>query len=151
MLLSFIDITIWCTTVSINLHSYRHCVYKINLHIVFVTKYRRKVINAQMLERMKEIFERLCQNQKSELIEFGGESDHVHLLVDFHPRQSISAVAGSLKAATSRMVKKEFPVEFSKWYSKQSFWSGSYYVASSGGSPIEKLKEYIKNQDAPLG
>jgi putative transposase len=71
------------------------------------------------------------------------------LLVDFHPKYSISAVAGSLKAATSRMVKKEFPVEGSKWYSKQSFWSGSYYVASTGGAPIEKLKNYIKSQNVP--
>ena len=83
------------------------------------------------------------------MLECSGESDHVHLLVDFHPKHSISAVAGSLKAATSRLVKKEFPAEFAKWYSKQSFWSGSYYVASSGGAPIEKLKEYIKSQDAP--
>jgi len=84
-----------------------------------------------------------------QLIECSGEPDHVHLLVDFHPKHSISAVAGSLKAATSRMVKKEFPDEFARWYSKQSFWSGSYYVASTGGAPIEKLKEYIKAQDSP--
>ena len=80
---------------SINLHSHRHCVYKINLHIVFVTKYRRKVINAQMLERMKEIFSRLCQNQKSELIEFGGESDHVQMLVDLSPDVAVSKLVNT--------------------------------------------------------
>lgn len=85
-----------------------------------------------------------------ELLECSGEADHIHLLVDFHPKQSIAAVAGSLKAATSRMVKKEFSEEFSKWYTKQSFWSGSYDVASTGGAPIEKLKEYIKAQDSPI-
>jgi len=83
------------------------------------------------------------------LLECSGEPDHVHLLVDFHPKHSISAVAGSLKSATSRMVKREFATEFAKWYTKQSFWSGSYYVASSGGAPIERLKEYIKSQDEP--
>lgn len=67
---------------STQLHSHRHCVYKINLHIVFGTKYRRKVITADMLKRLKELFSKLCQNQKSELIEFDGEADHVHLLVD---------------------------------------------------------------------
>jgi putative transposase len=67
------------------------------------------------------------------------------------PPNNFGLTAGGLfmPPCTSRMVKKEFPVEFAKWYSKQSFWSGSYYVASSGGAPIEKLKEYIKNQDAP--
>lgn len=95
------------------------------------------------------MFAQVCKTMDCELIECSGESDHVHLLVDFHPKHSIAAVAGSLKAATSRMVKKEFPDEFRKWYSKQSFWSGSYYVASSGGAPIERLKDYIKSQDAP--
>lgn len=96
-----------------------------------------------MLERIKEMFSQVCQTIDCILLECSGETDHVHLLIDFHPKHSISAVAGSLKAATSRLVKKEFPVEFAKWYNKQSFWSGSYYVASSGGAPINKLKELI--------
>ena len=95
------------------------------------------------------MFAQVCKTMDCELLECSGESDHVHLLVDFHPKHSIAAVAGSLKASTSRMVKKEFPDEFKKWYSKQSFWSGSYYVASSSGAPIEKLKEYINSQDTP--
>jgi putative transposase len=102
-----------------------------------------------MMERLREMFFQVCQKMECELLEFNGESDHVHLLVDFHPKQSIAAVAGSLKAATSRMVKKEFPAELAKWYSKQSFWSGSYYVASTGGAPIERLKKYIQSQDSP--
>ncbi len=92
-----------------------------------------------MLERIREMFCQVCKTMECELLECSGESDQVHLLVDFHPKHSISAVAGSLKAATSRMVKKEFPTEFARWYSNQSFWSGSYYVASSGGAPIEPI------------
>jgi putative transposase len=126
-----------------------HSVFSVRLHFVFVTHYRRKAITAPILERLREMFSQVCKTMDCELIECSGETDHVYLLVDFHPKHSISAVAGSLKAATSRMVKKEFPAEFSLWYSKQSFWSGSYYVASSGGAPIEKLKEYIKSQDTP--
>jgi putative transposase len=126
-----------------------HSVFSIKLHFVFVTHYRRKVISAKMLERLREMFGQVCQKMDCNLIEFSGEEDHVHLLIDFHPKHSVAAVAGSLKAATSRMVKKEFPIEFAKWYSKQSFWSGSYYVASSGGAPIQKLKNYIKSQNSP--
>ncbi len=127
-----------------------HSVFSVRLHFVFVTHYRRKSITVPMLERIREMFCQVCKTMECELLECSGESDQVHLLVDFHPKHSISAVAGSLKAATSRMVKKEFPTEFARWYSNQSFWSGSYYVASSGGAPIEKLKEYIKDQDAPI-
>ena len=128
-----------------------HSVFSVRLHFVFVTHYRRKAITAPMLERLKQMLGQVCKAMDCELLECSGESDHVHLLVDFHPKHSIAAVAGSLKAATSRLVKKEFPDEFARWYGTQSFWSGSYYVASSGGAPIEKLKEYIKSQDEPQG
>ncbi|MBV9385593.1 MAG: IS200/IS605 family transposase [Chroococcidiopsidaceae cyanobacterium CP_BM_ER_R8_30] len=133
----------------INSRKGSHSVFSVRLHFVFVTHYRRKAITAPMLERIREMFCQVCKTMDCEMLECSGEPDHVHLLVDFHPKHSISAVAGSLKAATSRLVKKEFPVEFAKWYSEQSFWSGSYYVASSSGAPIEKLKEYVKSQDAP--
>lgn len=119
------------------------------LHFVFVTHYRRKVITAPMLERLREMFWQVCKTMDCELLEFSGEADHVHALVDFHPKNSISAVAGSLKSASARAVKKDFPAELAKSYNGVSFWSNSYYVASSGGAPIEKLKEYIKSQDAP--
>jgi putative transposase len=99
---------------------------------------------------MQEMFMQVCKTMDCELLEFSGEADHVHLLVDFHPKQSISAVAGSLKASVSRMVRKEFADDIKKFYSKPVFWAGSYYVASSGGAPIERLKEYIKSQDAPV-
>jgi putative transposase len=127
-----------------------HSVFSVRLHFVFVTRYRRKVINAAILQRMQEMFMQVCKTMDCELLEFSGEADHVHLLVDFHPKQSISAVAGSLKASVSRMVRKEFADDIKKFYSKPVFWAGSYYVASSGGAPIERLKEYIKSQDAPV-
>jgi putative transposase len=127
-----------------------HSIFSVRLHFVFVTRYRRKVIHAAMLQRMREMFMQVCKTMDCELLEFSGEADHVHLWVDFHPKQSISAVAGSLKASVSRMVRKEFADDIKKFYSKPVFWAGSYYVASSGGAPIERLKEYIKSQDAPV-
>jgi len=82
------------------------------------------------------------------ILEFNGESDHVHILLDLHPKNAISTVVACLKSSTARMLKKEFPQEVKKCYGgKVSFWSGSYYVSSTGGATIEKLKEYIKNQE----
>lgn len=126
-----------------------HSVFSVRLHFVFVTHYRRKVITASMLERLREMFWQVCKKMDCELLEFSGEADHVHALVDFHPKNSISAVAGSLKSASARTMKKDFPEQVTKFYQGVSFWSNSYYVASSGGAPIEKLKQYIKTQDAP--
>ncbi len=76
-----------------------HSVFSVRLHFVFFTDYRRKVITAPMLERLREMMWQVCRKMGCELIEFSGEADHVHALVDFHPKNSISAVAGSLKAA----------------------------------------------------
>ena len=134
---------------STNLHSYRHCVYKINLHIVFVTKYRRKVINADILKSLEAIFSKLCQNQKSELIEFGGESDHVHLLIDISPDIAPSRLVNTLKTISSRMIRKEFAEHINKFYWKPVFWTGAYCVISAGGAPLEILKTYIQNQNEP--
>lgn len=91
------------------------------------------------------MFWQVCKTMDCELLAFSGEADHVHALIDFHPKNSISAVAGSLKSASARTMKKDFPEQVTKFYSGVSFWSNSYYVASSGGAPIEKLKEYIKS------
>ena len=134
---------------STNLHSHRHCVYKINLHIVFVTKYRRKVITADILKSLENIFSKLCQNQKSELVEFGGESDHVHLLIDISPDIAPSRLVNTLKTISSRMIRKEFAEHINKFYWKPVFWTGAYCVISAGGAPLEILKTYIQNQDEP--
>lgn len=96
------------------------------------------------------MIEQVSNKMDCQLIEFNGESDHIHILLDFHPKNSIAAVVGSLKSATARMLKKEFPQEVKKHYwGKVSFWSNSYYVSSCGGAPIEVLKKYIQNQEAP--
>ena len=116
---------------------------------MFVTKDRRDVLTKPMLERLHEVFSRVCVGTKCILIEFSGEPNHVHLLVDFHPDNKISQLVSSLKSASSRILRQEFADELSSVYWKSVFWSGSYYVASSGGAPIEKLKEYIQSQDSP--
>lgn len=102
-----------------------------------------------MLERMREVVTHICEKTNSKLVEFNGEKDHVHLLVDLHPDNNISAFAGSLKSASSRILRKEFSEYLNKIYRKPVLWSGSYYVASSGGAPIERLKQYIKSQEQP--
>lgn len=121
-----------------------HSVFSVRLHFVFVTHYRRKVLDAKMLLRLEKMVNQVSEKMKCELIEFNGETDHIHILLDFHPKNSIAAVVGSLKSSTARMLKKEFPEEVKKYYwGKVSFWSNSYYVASAGGAPIETLKKYI--------
>ena len=67
------------------------------------------------------MFWQVCRKMDCLLVENSGELDHVHLLIDFHPNNSISAVVGSLKASTARMIKKDFPEEYAKHYTGKSF------------------------------
>lgn len=132
------------------LHSHRNCTYRINLHIVFVTKYRKKVITKEILEDLKEIFSRICNNAKSELVEFNGEADHVHLLVDISPDIAPSKLVNTLKTISSRMIRRKYQDYLKPFYWKPVFWTGAYFVTSSGGAPLEVLKQYIESQDSPL-
>lgn len=100
-----------------------------------------------MLHRLKNIFSHLCQNQKNELIEFGGESDHVHLLIDFSPDIAPARLVNTLKTISSRMIRKEFAEHVNKFYWKPVFWTGAYCVISADFEPLEVLKQYIQNQE----
>lgn len=129
-------------------HGFRS-VYTLTVHIIFVTKYRRKVINQSMLNRLKEIFEETCTKWSCALVEFNAESDHAHLLVNFPPQVQLSKLIANLKTVSSRLLRKEFQAEVQRIYSKPVFWSGSYFVASCGGVTIEQLKKYVEQQSSP--
>ena len=129
-------------------HGFRS-VYALTVHIVFVTKYRRKVISSAMLERCREIFQEVCDKWDCKLIEFNGEPDHVHLLVNFAPQVQLSKLIANLKTVSSRLLRKEFAQELERTYSRPIFWSGSYFVASCGGVTIETLRKYVEGQASP--
>lgn len=124
-------------------------VYSLTAHIVFVTKYRRKVISKDIHYRLHEIFKETCSKWEAILLEFNGESDHVHLLVRYHPQVQLSKFIANLKTVSSRLIRKEFGDDLSKFYSKPVFWTGSYFVASCGGITVEQLKGYVEQQATP--
>lgn len=123
-----------------------HSIFNIQLHIVFVTKYRKKIINEAMQACMRNVFSRVCEKNGCMLKELNGEADHVHLLVDFHPDNNLSSFVGSLKSASSRIVRSEFKAVVDEVFWKDKFWSDSYCVVSCGGAPLEIVKQYIQNQ-----
>lgn len=97
---------------------------------------------------MKNIFERVCNDFDVELKEFNGEEDHVHLLVNFPPKVTISKLVNSLKGVSSRILKRDFP-ELSSFYWNGALWSPSYFAGSCGGASLEVIKEYIESQTTP--
>jgi len=125
------------------LESNNHSVFMLWYYLVFVVKYRRKVIDDAISERLKEIFEYIAPGYNVTLHEWNHDRDHVHIL--FHPNTEISKFINAYKSASSRLIKKEFSqIRKSLW--KEYFWSRSFCLLTAGGAPLEVLKRYIESQ-----
>ncbi len=129
--------------------SSRRAVFNLTVHIVLVTKYRRKVIDAPMKTELERVFKSVLASWDSELVEFNCEADHAHLLVSFPPHKLLSSLIANLKATSSKTMWRKFESVVSKVYSKRVFWTGAYFVASCGGVTIDVLKKYVQEQDCP--
>ena len=127
----------------------RHVVYNLHVQLVFVAKYRRKVFTKEILDDMRQIFESVCTDFEAQLVEFDGENDHVHLLVNYPPKVSISKLVNSLKGVSSRMIRqKNYPSIREKLWGG-ALWSPSYFAGSCGGAPISIIRQYIEQQNTP--
>lgn len=126
----------------------RHCVFAMHVHLVFLTKYRKDVLTQPMLESLEGLFRKVCTDFEAQMVEFNGEDDHVHLLVNYPPKVAVSGLVNSLKGASSRVLRNQFP-ELKKQLWKGALWSPSYFSGSCGGAPIEVIRQYIENQDSP--
>ena len=127
----------------------RHCVFMLHAHLVFVTKYRRAAFTNEMLNSLKSCFEKVCEDFECLLEEFNGEKDHVHLLVNYPPKVSISKLVNSLKGVSSRRLRQDYEKELGRIYWKGVLWSPSYFAGSCGGAPLSVLKQYIEQQQRP--
>jgi len=99
-----------------------------------------------MHQDLKEIIDRLMKDKDLVLVEYGGEQDHIHILFSTHLNINLSRFVNTIKTVSSRLIRKKYPEHLSKFYWKPYFWSRSYCVVSSGGAPIEVIKEYIQKQ-----
>ena len=134
---------------SSELRSGRHCVFLMHCHLVFVTKYRKKIFTKEILDDMRQSMEKVCIDFEATLQEFDGEGDHVHLLVQYPPKVSISKLVNSLKGVSSRMIRKKAYPTIQRYLWGGSLWSPSYFAGSCGGAPLTVIKQYIENQKTP--
>ena len=130
------------------LSSSNNAVYHILLHLVLVTKYRRKVLTPKVLARCVDLIKTTCERWGSVAIECNGEVDHVHVLMEVPPRVRPSDLVNNMKTVTSRLLRKEFE-SVRNAYNKPVLWSPSYFVVSAGGAPLEVLHAYIADQGVP--
>ena len=126
-------------------HSY-HAVFSLQAHLVFVTKYRKKVITPTMLQELESIFTKILVAWKCTLLEFGGEADHVHLLISYHPNLTLSVLVNNLKSVSSKQIRENYESHLRKFYWKPVFWHRAYYAGSVGHASLETVRRYVESQ-----
>jgi putative transposase len=133
---------------STSFRSASHSVFLLHEHLVFVTKYRKKILRKAHMDTLYLVMEDLCCSLGSSLLECDGEEDHIHLLVSYPPSLSISDLVNTLKGGASRRMRMLYP-DLKKWFWKGHLWSPGYFACSCGGAPLDIIKQYIKNQSTP--
>lgn len=126
-----------------------HCIFMMHIHLVFVTKHRRGVLAKEILDELRPIFASACVDFEADLVEFDGEDDRVHLLVNYPPKVAVSKLVNSLKGISSLLIrKKNYPsIKMRLWGG--ALWSPSYFAGSCGGAPIAVIRKYIEQQRTP--
>lgn len=127
------------------LDSNNHSVFLMYYHLVLVVKYRRKVIDDTISDYAKDKFVSLSEKYNITLVEWNHDIDHVHILFKAQPNSELSKFINAYKSASSRLIKKDFPHVRKKLW-EEMFWSRSFCLLTTGGSPIEVVKKYIENQ-----
>jgi putative transposase len=120
-----------------------------HVHLVFVAKYRREVFTKEIMDDLHPIFASVCGDFESELVEFDGEHDHVHLLVNYPPKVPVSNLVNSLKGVSSRMIRKKNYPGIRKKLWGGALWSPSYFAGSCGGASLAMIRQYIEQQQTP--
>ena len=124
--------------------SLSHTMWKCQYHIVFIPKYRKKVMYGNVKADVREVLKKLCEFKKVQIIEGAVCADHVHLCVSIPPKLSVSEFVGYLKGKSALMIFDKHPEIGSKW--DRSFWARGYYVSTVGNITEEAIKRYIQEQ-----
>ena len=127
-----------------------HTVFTIHLHLVWITKYRKKVLVDSVALRVRDMIREICQTEEVDIIKGHVSKDHVHLFVSIAPQVTISRLVQRLKGKTSFKLLNEFP-HLRKTYWGRHFWARGYFCCSSGNVTDEMIIQYIENQDAAAG
>jgi len=119
-----------------------HTVYDIQYHLVWVTKYRYHVLQAEIAERAREILRQVCMSREIQILKGHISVDHVHMLVSCPPSLSPAQLVQYLKGVSSRKLQDEFP-HLKKRYWGQHLWARGYFCATAGSITEDQIREYI--------
>lgn len=118
------------------------------MHLIFTTKYRRKLLGGNMIEQMRGAFLSAAEKLAIDILEVYGKEDHVHLLVAYPPKLAVSVLVNNFKSSSRRHV-RILNTHPRKQSNSGVLWSRSYFACSAGGATIDKLKAYVASQNTP--
>jgi putative transposase len=127
---------------STQLRKERHSISDLKIHLVCVAKYHRSIFTTESLAVIEKSFLEVANKMDFQVLEFNGEADHIHALIEFPPKLSVSQIVNALKGVSSRRYGQS---GFKKPDGKDALWSPSYFVSTVGGAPLDTLKKYIQN------
>lgn len=123
-----------------------HAKFDLKVHLIWVTKYRYKVLTEQVNVRIRDLIRQTCDAKDIKIIRGHVGHDHVHLYISYPPSQSVSDIVKSIKGRSSRRIQEEFP-QLGKKYWGQHFWAIGYAAFSAGDVTDDMIREYIKNHE----
>jgi len=121
-----------------------HTVSRLTCHVVWVTKYRFKVLKGDVQKRCREILIQICEAEGIEILKGVVSSDHVHMHIEYAPKHNVSSILKSFKGRTSRKLQMEFP-ELKERYWGQHFWASGYGVWSTGNITDKMGNEFLEH------
>lgn len=125
------------------MESNNNVVFRCTFHVVWCTKYRRKLLTQEVEARLKEIAAEVAAETRCTIREMEGDLDHFHMLVDCDPQFGVHRFVKAVKGRSSRLLRKEFSPLRTR---VPTLWTNSYFVATVGGAPLAVIKQYIENQ-----
>lgn len=123
----------------------RGYIYSIEYHIVWCVKYRHKVLNDKIENRLVELLNKIAEDNNFKILEINGDLDHIHLLIECTPQHYIPDMIKALKGVSARLLMKEYPQIKSKLWGGH-MWNPSYFIATVSENTEEQIKNYILSQ-----
>lgn len=124
----------------------QHSCFLLQYHFILVTKYRKPVIVTDLKNFLIDYTEKYFKDRNFNIIEINTNVDHIHILFECSPTVNLSTFVNAFKSASSRMIRKKFPNELSKYYWKPYFWNDSYFICTVSDKSAKIIKTYIQNQ-----
>lgn len=125
-----------------------HTKYDCRYHLVWIPKYRRKVLLGEMKERLQELINQRSKELRVIILKGAIEPDHVHLYVSLPPSLAVSKYMNLIKGMTSCVLRKEFSKELKEFYWKPVLWADGYFVATVGEINDKVIRDYIAEQES---